>query len=320
VARPFWDRVGKITECRLAVGAAYGHDREVRVVIAGSSGLIGTALVPALRRAGHEVVRLVRRQPSGKDERRWDPPNGRIADGVLDGADAVINLCGAGIGDRRWTEARKQILRDTRTTATEVLAAAVAENGIPVLLNASAVGFYGDTGDAVATEAEPEGYGFLAALCREWEAATEPARKSARVALLRSGAVVSTAGGLLGKLRPLFAFGLGARMGSGRQYLAWISLADEIAAIRYVLEHDTLSGPINLTAPAPVTNAEFTRGLGAALHRPAPWVVPGFVLRIVIGEFADEGLLTGQRAVPWVLENNGFRFLHPALADALAVR
>jgi uncharacterized protein (TIGR01777 family) len=290
----------------------------MRLVIAGSSGLIGTALVAALRKAGHEVIRLVRRTPGGADERRWDPPAGWIEPDALAGADAVVNLCGAGIGDRRWTEERKQALKDSRTAPTEVLADAVAEHGVGTLVNASAVGFYGDTGDAVVNETTPAGAGFLPVLCQEWEQATSAAASSgARVVLLRSGLVLSSHGGLLAKIRPLFALYLGGRLGDGKQYMPWISLADEVAAIRFAVEHDTLTGPVNVTGPAPVTNVEFTKALGKALGRPAPWVVPGFALRIALGGFADEGVLSGQRAVPRALQRAGFQFQHESLRDAL---
>ncbi|MCP2260063.1 hypothetical protein LX15_003774, partial [Streptoalloteichus tenebrarius] len=265
----------------------------MRVVVAGSSGLIGTSLVPALRAAGHEVVRLVRRRPSAPDERSWDPPAGELQPGALDGADAVVNLCGVSVGDGRWSAARKQLLLDTRIVPTEVLAGAVVDHGVPVLVNASAVGYYGDTRDEVVTEAAPSGGGFLAELCQRWEDATSPAVDAGvRVARLRSGVVLSPSGGALGRLRPLFSAFLGGRWGDGRQYLSWISLDDEVNAIRFVLEHPSLSGPVNLTAPAPVTNTEFIHALGDALRRPTPWVVPGFALRAVLGE-AAETLLTG---------------------------
>jgi uncharacterized protein len=289
----------------------------MRVVIAGSSGLIGTALVAELRRAGHTVTRLVRRQPSGADERRWDPPAGSIEPDALAGADAVVNLCGADLTGRRWTEERKQVLKDSRHTPTEVLAGAVAEHGVATLVNASAVGFYGDTGDTEVDETTPAGSGFLAALCLDWERATAAAAP-ARVVLLRTGPVLSGHGGLLARLRPLFSLYAGGRLGDGRQYLPWVSLTDEIAAIRFALEHDTLAGPVNVTGPVPVTNAEFTRTLAAALHRPAPWTVPGFALRLAFGELADEGILAGQRAVPRALRRAGFQFGHESLRDALA--
>lgn len=289
----------------------------MRVVVAGSSGLIGTSLVAALRGAEHEVLRLVRRRPAAPDERRWDPPAGRIDDDALDGVDVVVNLCGAGVADKRWTDARKQVLLDSRTVPTEVLAAAVAEHGVPALVNASAVGYYGDTGDAVVDETTPSGTGFLADLCRRWEAATAPAEGSARVVRLRTGLVISPSGGLFGRIKPLFSFFLGGRLGDGRQYMPWISLDDAVSAIRFAVEHD-LRGPVNVTAPSPVTNAEFTRTIGHALRRPTPWVVPPFALKLVLGELAEEGVLAGQRAMPRVLERHGFQFLHPALGAAVA--
>lgn len=292
-------------------------DRVMRVVIAGSSGLIGTSLVPALRHARHEVIRLVRREPQAPDERGWDPDSGRLDDAVLDGADAVINLCGAGLGEKRWSAERKKVLLDSRVRPTSILAAAVAEKGVPALVNGSAVGYYGDTGDRVVTESSGPGSGFLADLCRQWEAATEPAAGS-RVVRVRTGLVLSPSGGLLGQLKPLFSFLLGGRLGDGRQYMPWISLDDEVAAIRFVLENPTVSGPVNLTGPEPVTNAEFTRALADAVGRPAPWVVPGFALRAMLGEFADEGALAGQRALPHVLEQHDFTFLHPSVHAALA--
>ncbi|RJQ72351.1 TIGR01777 family protein [Pseudonocardiaceae bacterium YIM PH 21723] len=291
----------------------------MRVAIAGSSGFLGQSLVHRLRAAGHEVRLLVRHRPRTVDERGWDPPSGRIDQDALHGVHAVINFCGAGIGDRRWSAARKQELRDSRLTPTEVLAGAVADHGIPTMINASAVGFYGDTGDHEVDETAGAGRGFLAELCRDWEAATHTAAKAGtRVVRIRSGLVLSRSGGLLGKLRPLFWAGLGGRLGSGEQYMPWISLEDEIAAIQFLLEAEPISGPVNLTAPHPVTNAEFTRALGAAVNRPTLFTAPGFALRLLTGEFADEGLLAGQRAIPGVLTEHGFRFRHRELAAALS--
>ncbi|PXY27232.1 TIGR01777 family oxidoreductase [Prauserella muralis] len=291
----------------------------MRVLIAGSSGLIGNALVPRLREVGHEVLRLVRRAPRGADERGWDPPAGRIDDGALDGVDAVVNLCGAPLASGRWSGARKQLLLDSRVEPTEVLAEAVAEHGVPALLNSSGVNFYGDTGDREVDEGAPGGGGFLAHLCATWEAATTSAAQGgARVVLLRTSPVLSGTGGLLGPLKPLFWLGLGGRLGSGRQYLPWISLPDQVEAIRFALEHTDVSGPVNLASPHPVTNAEFTRSLGRALRRPAPWWAPSPALRLALGEAADEMLLSGPRAVPSVLPKAGFRFRHPDLDDALA--
>lgn len=291
----------------------------MRVVIAGSSGLIGAALVPLLRQAGHEVLRLVRREPSAPDERGWDPPAGRIDEGALDGVDAVVNLCGVGLADKRWTGEYKQAIRDSRIVPTDVLATAVAEHGVPVLVSASGISFYGDTGDTVADESAPSGVGFLANVCRDWEAATEPASKAgARVVLLRTGLVISPSGGLMGQLRPLFALGLGGRLGDGTQYMPWVSLDDEVGAIRFALEHDEVSGPINVAGPDPVTNAEFTTAVGHALHRPTVLVVPGFALRLVRGgELTDEAVLSSTRAVPTALRTHGYSFQHATLAAAL---
>jgi hypothetical protein len=291
----------------------------MRVVVAGSAGLIGTALIPLLRHAGHDVIRLVRRTPSAPDERGWDPPRGTVAPGALDGAGAVIDLCGVNVGGRRWTGEYKQAIRDSRIGPTEVLARAVAEQGIGVLVNASAIGYYGDTGDREIDEHAPAGTDFLATVCRDWEAASAPAeRAGARVVALRSGLVLSRNGGLMGRLRPLFRFALGGRLGGGRQYWPWISLDDEVGAIAHLLGRDDVAGPVNMVGPQAVTNTEFTRTLAEAVGRPAPWVVPAPALRLVLGEFADAGVLAGQRAIPGVLRKTGYAFQHPTLADALA--
>lgn len=292
----------------------------MRVAIAGSSGLIGTALVALLRQAGHDVLRLVRRPPRGPDERAWDPSAATMDAGTLEGTDAVVNLCGSAMGNRRWSGEVKQAIRDSRIGPTEVLAAAVAEHGVPVLVSASGVGYYGDTADREVDETSPLGSGFLAQVCRDWEAATAPAvRAGARVVRVRTGLVISGAGGLMGQLKPLFAVGLGARLGSGAQYMPWISLDDEVGAIRFALEHDELSGPVNLSGPDPVTNAEFTRAVGEAMHRPTPLVVPGFALRLIRGaELVDEMVMSGQRAVPSVLCKYGYPFQHATLRAALA--
>lgn len=291
----------------------------MRVVIAGSSGLIGTALVSSLRSDNHDVVRLVRRPTTGPDESRWDPNRDRLDTSVLRGADAVVNLCGVGIGDKRWSGSYKQEIRDSRISTTDFLAEAVASARIPVLANASAVGYYGDTGDRIVDEESPAGTDFLATTCRDWELATEPARKSGtRVVNLRSGVVMSPHGGMLSRLRRIYSLGLGGRLGNGRQYMPWISLEDECDAIKFALTHPTLSGPVNLTGPAPVTNAQFNGAMSRIMHRPAPWIVPGFALEALIGEFAKNGILGGQRAIPSALENAGFTFHHNTIGEALA--
>ncbi|MBC8090768.1 MAG: TIGR01777 family protein [Pseudonocardia sp.] len=291
----------------------------MRVVIAGSSGLIGTALVSHLREAGHDVLRLVRRTPAAPDERGWDPPAGHVDAGTFDGVDAVINLNGVGIADRPWTGARKQLVRDSRNVPTEVLAAAVAEHAVPAFLSGSAVGFYGDTGGRAVDESDPSGQGFLADVCRDWEAATAKASEAgARVVLLRTGLVISPAGGLLGKLRPLWKLFLGGRLGTGRQYMPWISLDDEVGAIRFALETPSLSGPVNLTGPTPVTNTELTAALATAVGRPAVFVVPEFAIKAALGAMGEEMLLAGQRAIPAKLQAAGYQFRHHALAEALS--
>jgi uncharacterized protein len=289
------------------------------IAIAGSSGLIGSALVYALRATDRRVLRIVRRAPSNADEVFWNPDTGEFDSSALDGVDAVVNFCGINIGEKRWSGAFKQSLRDSRIGPTEVLSAAAVEAGVPTLINASAVGYYGDTGIRTVDETAPAGRGFMAQLCADWEAATSLAENDGtRVVLARSGLVLAPAGGLLGRVKPLFSLGLGARLGNGRQYMPWISLEDEIRALLFAISHDEVSGPVNLTGPAPVTNAEFTAALGRTVNRPTPLIAPGFALRTLFGEFADEGLLGGQRAIPAVLERAGFEFHHNTIGEALA--
>lgn len=289
------------------------------IAIAGSSGLIGSALTTALRAADHRVLRLVRRAPSNADEVFWNPDTGELDARALRGVDAAVNLCGVGVADKRWSGAFKQSLRDSRIGPTEVLSRCVVEAGVPVLINSSAVGYYGDARDRVLDESAPAGRGFLATLCQDWEAATETARGAGvRVVLMRTGLVLSPRGGMLARLKPLFSFGLGARLGGGRQYMPWISLEDEVRALLFAIGGDKLSGPVNGTGPAPVTNAEFTAALGRALHRPTPLQAPAFAIRALLGEFADEGLLGGQRAIPAALERAGFEFHHNTIGEALS--
>ncbi|MBJ8344897.1 TIGR01777 family oxidoreductase [Antrihabitans sp. YC2-6] len=289
----------------------------MKIAIAGSSGLIGTALVAALRHDRHDVVRLVRRPPAGADEYQWDPAQAIIDPIALRGADAVVNLCGMGVNEKRWTGAVKQQLRDSRITPTDVLANEVAALGVPILLNASGAGYYGDTGDRIVDERSPAGSGFLPTLCCDWEAATAPAQAAgARTVLLRSASVLTRRGGMLSQLRLLYSVGLGGRLGSGRQYVPWISFADEIDAIKFVLANDSISGPVNLVGPAPVTNAQFNRAMSKAMHRPAPLIVPRFLLSAALGEIAQE-LLHGPRVIPAALEAAGFEFSHNTIGEAL---
>lgn len=291
----------------------------MRIGITGASGLIGGALVPTLRADGHDVVRFVRGQAAGADERPWDPAARTLDPRHVEDLDAVVHLAGAGVADKRWTEQRKQVVLGSRVDGTTAVAHALAAAGGPkVLLSSSAIGWYGDTGDRLTDETGPTGAGFLAEVCRQWEAATAPAEAAgARVAHLRTGIVLSGRGGALAPQLPVFKLGLGAPLGTGRQWVSWISLQDDVAAIRHLLTAD-VSGPVNLVGPAPVTNRDFTRALGRAVHRPTmPIRVPGFALRAMLGPFADEGVLTGQRLAPKVLQESGFRFAHADVASAL---
>jgi uncharacterized protein (TIGR01777 family) len=295
----------------------------MKVAVTGSSGLIGTRLVAALRTDGHEVLRLVRRTPRTADEHRWDPQHRRIAPTLLSDVDAVVNLAGTPIRPRPFTDGYKEQLRSSRldstlTVSEALAAAATADPGRRrVLLSASAVGYYGDTGERPVQEDAPPGSDFLARLCVDWEAATRPAEDAGvRVVHLRTGLVVGRDAMLIRILGRLFRAGLGGRMGSGRQYWPWISLDDEVDAIRFLLTAD-VSGPVNLSGPRPVTNAEFVRRLAAAVHRPAVLPVPGPVLSLALGEFGRSSVLAGQRAVPAVLERAGYRWTHPDLDDAL---
>jgi uncharacterized protein (TIGR01777 family) len=292
----------------------------MRIVISGATGLIGTALAARLDRDGIEVTRLVRRSPASPAEVSWDPraTAGRLDPAVLSGAGGVVHLSGAPVAGGRWTPARKQQLRDSRILSTRAIveAIAAAPQPPPVLLCASAIGFYGDTGDRAVTESAPAGTGFLASLVQDWEAAAAAAPAGTRVVNLRSGLVMSGRGGLLGPLLPLFRLGLGARLGTGRQYLSWIAKTDEVAAIRFLLDHPEVSGPVNLTAPAPCTNAEFTAALARAVHRPAALAVPAVALRTALGEASGE-LLGSARVLPQKLEQAGFSFRYPDIAGAL---
>lgn len=288
----------------------------MRIVIAGASGFLGRHVARALIGRGDDVTTLVRRAPAASSEQAWNPATGVLPAAALDGADAVINFCGLGIGDRRWSARRKLALRSSRIEPTTLLAAGCARHGVATLINASAVGFYGDRGDDVVTESAGHGNDFLAELCVEWEDAAERAAQSGvRVVRLRTGLVLGPDGGMLPRLRLLTKAMLGGRLGSGRQWWPWISVADYSAAVLF-LAHSSVRGAVNMTAPHPVTNAAFTAQLASVLHRPAPWVIPGFALRAALGGFAS-GILGGQRALPGALTDAGFRFLHPELDAAL---
>jgi len=290
-----------------------------RIAVAGASGLIGSALVRSLAADGHEVVRLVRRAPQGPDEVRWEPEAGRVDTAGLAGCDAVVNLAGAGVGSRRWTDAYKTRIRRSRVLGTTALAEAVASLDEPprVFVNGSAMGYYGETGDRIVDEDSPAGEGFLPELCVEWEGATAPAQEAGvRTVFTRTGLVVGRGGGAWGRLFPLFKAGLGGRMGDGRQYWSFISLHDEVAAIRYLLETDGLSGPFNLTAPEPLTNREITEAMGRVLHRPTLFAVPAPVLRAALGEMAGD-VLGSARVRPTRLLESGFTFAFPEIDGAI---
>ncbi|MER6377188.1 TIGR01777 family oxidoreductase [Streptomyces mirabilis] len=293
--------------------------RRSRVAIAGASGLIGSALTRSLTADGHEVVRLVRRAPRGKDEVRWDPDGQRMNAAGLAGCAAVVNLAGAGVASRRWTEAYKRKILDSRVRGTATLAAAVAslDERPRVFVNGSAIGFYGETGDRVVDESAPPGEGFLPSVCVAWEGAAAPAREAGvRTVFARTGLVVAREGGAWGKLFPLFKAGLGGRMGDGRQYWSYISLHDEVAAIRHLIDTSSLSGPVNLTAPTPLTNREITEAMGRVLHRPTVFPTPAPLLRLALGDMSGD-ILGSQRVHPTRLLSSGFAFAFPSIEEAL---
>ena len=291
----------------------------MRVAITGATGLIGTALVADLRSRGHEPVRIVRSSPTGTDI-PWDPAGAVLDANRLVGIDAVVNLAGPGIGDHRWTARYKRELRDARVAATTLIAESLAtiSGGPATLVSASGVDYYGADESATFDETSPRGAGFLADLCADWEASTAAAAAAGiRVATVRTGLVLSARGGALGKMLPLFRFGLGGRFGSGRQWQSWISIDDYIAATMHILE-GPIAGPVNLTSPHPVTNAEFAKTLGRVLRRPAVIPVPKIGPMLLFGrELVDTLLYSGHRVVPRVLEASDFTFTHPDLEPAL---
>ncbi len=306
------------SEARHSGGAA---DR--RVAVTGSTGLIGTALVRALRADGHHVLRLVRSRPtSAADEVYWNPSLGEIDAAALEGVDAVVHLAGENLAQVPWTEERKRRIRDSRVMGTSLIARTLAglDRKPRVLASASAVGYYGDRGDEVLDERSPPGRGFLAEVCREWEASADPARAAGiRVVHPRFGVVLSGRGGALEKMLAPFKLGLGGKLGSGRQWMSWVALHDVVGALRFAIHSDGLSGPANVTSPVPVTNEEFTRILGRVLGRPTLLGVPRFALKLALGQLADEALLTSQRVVPEKLREAGFTFQYPDLEGALRV-
>lgn len=291
----------------------------MRVAVTGASGLIGSALVPALRAQGHEVIRLVRRAPAAPDEVRWDPTTGDVDLAGLAGVEGIVHLAGAGVGDHRWTDAYKAEILNSRVQGTDTIArAAAALDPRPaVLVSGSAIGFYGDTGDRAVDESAPQGAGFLADVVADWEAAAAPAIDAGiRVPFARTGLVVSSKGGAWKRILPIFKAGLGGRIGSGKQYWSYISLRDEVAALIALLTDERYAGPVNLTAPVPVTNAEVTKAMGEVLGRPTLLPVPGIALKVALGEFSSD-VLGSQRVVPGVLEGTGFTWSDPSIASAI---
>jgi uncharacterized protein (TIGR01777 family) len=292
----------------------------MRVAITGSSGLIGTALVESLRADGHQPVPVLRHR-GGTDEStlHWDPAKGELDPKGLEGIDAVVHLAGAGVLDKRWTEARKQDLVDSRVLSTRLLADTLASMGSPppVLLSGSAIGFYGNRGNEACNETSDAGSDFLAGLCKAWEGATRPAELAGiRVAHLRTGLVQSAKGGMLAKTLPLFKLGVGGRLGTGKQWWSWISIIDEVGAIRFLLVAE-VAGPVNLTAPDPMTNRDYTRTLGRVLKRPTLIPTPMLGPKLLLGNEAAQTIVDSQRILPRVLEDAGYQFVYPTLEPAL---
>ncbi len=292
----------------------------MRIVITGSSGLIGTALVRRLRERGDDVVRMVRREPTAEDERFWDPAEGVLATEHLDGCDAVINLSGAGIGDKRWSAEYKRLVHSSRVDSTRLLAATIADCEAPpsVFVSSSAIGIYGSRGDEELDEQSAPGDGFLADVVKDWEAAAVSAENAGvRVAYTRTGIVLDDDSGAVGRMVLPFRLGLGGRLGDGKAWWSWVALADVVGAIEHILDTDA-SGPINVVSPSPVRSAEFTDALGDALHRPTIFPIPKFALDLILGGELSEALVfTSARVSPGVLTARGFEFAEPDLQPAL---
>jgi uncharacterized protein (TIGR01777 family) len=291
----------------------------VKIAVTGASGLIGSHLVVRLRERGHDVLTLVRRPVRQPGEVFWDPAEGLLNVKDLEGVDAAVHLAGAGIGDKRWDDAYKKTVLESRVSSTRLLARVLTElDAKPaVLLSGSAIGYYGDAGEVELDERSPAGTGFLADVCHAWENAASVAHDAGiRTVHLRTGLVLSGAGGMLKQQLLLYKVGGGGPLGSGRQWWSWISLADELGAIEHLLTAD-IAGPVNLTAPAPVRQREFATELGRALHRPAFLPTPAFALKLALGEFAEAGVLASQKVLPHVLENSGYVFVDRSLTDGL---
>ena len=285
-----------------------------KIAITGASGLIGNALVGHLKAEGHHVLKLVRRSPINSEEVQWDPTSGYVDLEALEGVDAIIHLAGAGVGDKRWSAKYRSEILNSRLLGTTAIANAVTQLRPEVFISASAIGWYGETGNRAVTEDDRGGDDFLATVCREWEAAADQAQ-GCRVVKIRTGLVLDPTGGALGRMLLLFKLGLGGKLGNGHQYWSWITLHDQIRAIDFLLNHP-ISGAVNLTAPNPVTNQEFTAALARALKRPALVPAPAFALKIALGGFSTE-VLGSKRVEPKVLIENGFKFDYPHIGVAL---
>jgi len=284
------------------------------IAVTGATGLIGSSLVGQLRADGYEVKKLVRRAPRNNDEISWNPTLGEIDLKSLAGIDAIIHLAGAGVGDKRWTAAYKSEILNSRLLGTTTIAKAAAELGVKKFISASAIGYYGETGNRSVTETDRGGEDFLSVVCREWEAAADLAIDVPTIKL-RTGLVLDPTGGALGKMLPLFRFGLGGKLGSGKQWWSWITLHDQIRAINFLL-NSKITGPVNLTSPNPVTNQEFTAALARAMRRPAIFPAPAFALRLALGGFSTE-VLGSKKVIPKVLTDAGFEFEYPHVSNAL---
>jgi uncharacterized protein (TIGR01777 family) len=285
-----------------------------RIAITGASGLIGSALVGHLKSEGHTVQRLVRRAPVSPDEVQWDPITGYVDLEALRGVDAIIHLAGAGVGDKRWNKKYKAEILNSRLFGTTTIAQAVTELKPSVFISASAIGWYGESGNRAVIESDKCGDDFLAAVCREWEGAADLATNT-RTVKIRTGLVLDPTGGALGKMLPLFRFGLGGKMGNGKQWWSWITLHDLIRSISFILDHE-ISGPVNLTAPNPVTNQEFTSALARAMHRPALFPAPAIALKVALGGFSSE-ILGSKKVMPQALTDAGFEWDYPHITSAL---
>jgi len=291
----------------------------MKILVAGASGLVGSALIPSLESDGAEINRLVRSSPKA-NEIEWHPNHGGIDATRLEGFDAIINLAGENIAEGRWTDEKKRKIRDSRVDGTHRLSEAIAKLATKprVFLCASATGFYGDRDDEILDETSDSGGGFLANVCRDWEGATESAAKAGvRVVNLRFGPILAREGGMLGKMLTPFKLGMGGKVGSGKQYMSWVAIDDVVGAIKLALPDESIHGPLNVVSPNPVTNEEFTKTLGEVLSRPTVMSIPAFAARLAFGEMADEMLLVSQRVAPKKLNEAGYQFKHPELESAL---